>query len=143
MPQITAAMNGANAQRTAGVGRKNNDILGKDAFFQLLITQLRHQDPLSPMDDREFVAQMAQFSALEQMQNMTEQIYRQNAMAMLGTEVLINPGNGSPYVAGLVESVVMNKSGVQVSVNGQLYSAEWVEAVQLAYGGLNDGPALI
>ncbi|TSI11405.1 flagellar hook assembly protein FlgD [Lysinibacillus sp. BW-2-10] len=45
--------------------------LGKDAFLQILITQLQNQDPTQPMDDKEFIAQMAQFSSLEQMQNMT------------------------------------------------------------------------
>lgn len=50
---------------------KNND-LDKDAFLRLLVTQLRSQDPLSPMEDREFIAQMAQFSSLEQMQNLNE-----------------------------------------------------------------------
>lgn len=49
-----------------------NSELGKDAFLQLLITQLQNQDPTNPMDDREFIAQMAQFSSLEQMQNMTK-----------------------------------------------------------------------
>ena len=49
-----------------------NSSLGKDAFLKLLITQLQNQDPTNPMDDREFIAQMAQFSSLEQMQNMTK-----------------------------------------------------------------------
>lgn len=48
---------------------KNGD-LGKDAFIQLLVTQLQNQDPLDPVDDKEFISQMAQFSALEQMQNL-------------------------------------------------------------------------
>lgn len=43
------------------------DVVGKDAFLQLLVAQLEHQDPLSPMDNTEFTAQLAQFSALEQM----------------------------------------------------------------------------
>ncbi|MGE6514378.1 flagellar hook assembly protein FlgD [Lysinibacillus sphaericus] len=54
------------------VKQTGNSELGKDAFLQLLITQLQNQDPTNPMDDREFIAQMAQFSSLEQMQNMTK-----------------------------------------------------------------------
>ncbi|WP_082340024.1 flagellar hook assembly protein FlgD [Lysinibacillus sp. FJAT-14222] len=54
------------------VRQTGNSELGKDAFLQLLITQLQHQDPTNPMDDREFISQMAQFSSLEQMQNMTK-----------------------------------------------------------------------
>jgi len=49
----------------------DNSSLGKDAFLKILITQLQNQDPTEPMDDKEFIAQMAQFSSLEQMQNMT------------------------------------------------------------------------
>ena len=52
--------------------KQDNGALGKDAFLQILITQLQNQDPTSPMDDKEFIAQMAQFSSLEQMQNMTK-----------------------------------------------------------------------
>lgn len=51
---------------------KPNGMLGKDAFLKLLITQLRNQDPLSPMEDKEFIAQMAQFSTLEQMQELNK-----------------------------------------------------------------------
>lgn len=51
---------------------KNN--LDKDAFLRLLTTQLANQDPLNPMEDREFIAQLAQFSSLEQMQNLNKTI---------------------------------------------------------------------
>ncbi len=46
--------------------------MGKDTFLQLLVNQLKNQDPLNPVDDKEFLAQMAQFSTLEQMQNLSE-----------------------------------------------------------------------
>ena len=51
---------------------KRTDSLGKDAFLQLLVTQLRHQDPLSPDDNTQYIAQLAQFSSLEQMTQMVK-----------------------------------------------------------------------
>ena len=52
--------------------KPHKDELGKDAFLHLLTTQLANQDPLDPMDDREFIAQLAQFSSLEQMNNLND-----------------------------------------------------------------------
>lgn len=48
--------------------------LGKDEFLKILMTQLKNQDPTNPMDDRQFVSQMAEFSSLEQMMNMSKSI---------------------------------------------------------------------
>lgn len=53
---------------------QKSDNLDKDAFLKLLVTQLKNQDPLNPMEDREFIAQMAQFTSLEQMQNMNDNL---------------------------------------------------------------------
>ena len=50
--------------------------LDKEAFLKLLIAQLANQDPMNPMEDREFIAQMAQFSSLEQMANMSRTMER-------------------------------------------------------------------
>jgi flagellar basal-body rod modification protein FlgD len=58
------------ATATTGVQGTSREALGKDDFLKLLITQLQNQDPLSPMDNSQFLAQMAQFSSLEQMQNL-------------------------------------------------------------------------
>lgn len=141
MTQIQATS--SNAQGAAATSTKKNtanDMIGKDAFFKLLVTQLRHQDPLSPMDDREFVAQMAQFSTLEQMQNLNGQMLRLNAMAMLGQEVLILPDNGGMPAAGIVDRVVTLNGSVQVAVNGQLYPVEWVNAVQPVIEEGQNGP---
>ena len=59
----------AESQKNKDTASATNGTLGKDAFLQLLVTQLRYQDPLDPQDNGEFISQMAQFSALEQMTN--------------------------------------------------------------------------
>ena len=53
---------------------KNNGDLGKDAFLQLLVTQLRYQDPLNPQDNSEYIAELANFSSLEQMTNVVKNL---------------------------------------------------------------------
>jgi flagellar basal-body rod modification protein FlgD len=58
------------SQATAAPRNRATDALGRDAFLQLLTTQLAHQDPLEPQGDTEFIAQLAQFSALEQLTQM-------------------------------------------------------------------------
>ncbi|WP_236915639.1 flagellar hook assembly protein FlgD [Clostridium sp. Cult2] len=55
------------------VDKRNND-LDKNAFLRLLTTQLANQDPLNPIEDREFIAQLAQFTSLEQMQNLNKNL---------------------------------------------------------------------
>jgi flagellar basal-body rod modification protein FlgD len=67
--------------------RKPAQELGKDDFLKLLITQLRHQDPLQPVDDKEFIAQLAQFSALEQMRNVADASQISYGIGMLGKMV--------------------------------------------------------
>ena len=65
----TPSVTGTNSQDNAPVDR-SKDALGRDAFLQLLTTQLAHQDPMQPQADTEFIAQLAQFSSLEQLQQM-------------------------------------------------------------------------
>ncbi|MDT8901296.1 flagellar hook capping FlgD N-terminal domain-containing protein [Anaeroselena agilis] len=90
--------------------RQANDSMGKDEFLKLLITQLQNQDPLSPMNDTDFIAQMAQFSGLEQMQNMNTMMQTTKATSMIGSLVTWANDKGE-----LLSGVV---TGVQI-VNGQ------------------------
>ena len=108
--------------------------LGKDEFLKLLITELQHQDPTNPMEDREFIAQMAQFSSLEQMLNfnknmetLLERVSFQSSSNLLGLNVEIDDkGNfdseGNPLIInGMVESVSKNNDEIYVKVNGENY----------------------
>ena len=110
--------------------------LGKDAFLKLLITQLRHQDPTKPMEDREFIAQMAQFSSLEQMTNLNREVqslYASNeaakAASFLGKDVdAINPLTGE-MVSGKVQSVTFAENQIFLRVNNRDVALENVRAI--------------
>ena len=67
--------------------KSTSDELGKDAFMQLLVTQMKYQDPLNPMDNSEMLAQLAQFTALEQMMNVSQASQKQLASNMVGKYV--------------------------------------------------------
>ncbi len=67
--------------------RTVNQELDKDAFINLLVTQMKYQDPLNPMDNQEMMAQMAQFSALEQMMNVAKAVEQQTAHSLIGQQV--------------------------------------------------------
>lgn len=113
--------------------KKQNNVLGKDDFLRLLMAQLQNQDPMNPMEDREFIAQMATFSSLEQMTNLNNNMEKfidsQNKMNVLslhqylGAELSwqhINEVEGVPFVElkqGIVESVSMIDGKARLVMN--------------------------
>lgn len=100
-----------------------NAVLGKDAFLKLLITQLRTQDPLNAMEDKEFIAQLATFSTLEQtnematgLQTMALSNASTQAMDMMGRSVqYVDPKSGD-IVEGKVSSVKLTSDGPRLMV---------------------------
>lgn len=114
-------------------GRKTSQELGKDDFLKLLITQLSNQDPTSPMENTEFISQMAQFSSLEQMTNMSSSfekmasyITSSEANATLGRTVEIDIGDAT--VKGVVEGATRGNDP-QVLVNGMYYSMKNISTI--------------
>lgn len=114
-------------------GKAYKPTLDKDDFLKILITQLQHQDPTKPMEDKEFIAQMAQFSSLEQMTNMSKEfskvsgVLRANeAQSLLGQNVEIV--NGETSVTGEVTQV-MRGDFPMVMVNGTFYDLDQVQKV--------------
>jgi len=108
--------------------RQPQQELGKDDFLKLLITQLSYQDPTAPMDDKQFIAQMAQFSTLEQMTAMASDFNKLTSMLMgneasgsLGKNVEILEGD--KVIQGTVQAIT--RGGVpQILVNGDFYGWE-------------------
>ncbi|HON12640.1 MAG TPA: flagellar hook assembly protein FlgD [Treponema sp.] len=114
-------------------GKKPSQNLGKDDFIKILITQLTHQDPTAPMEDKEFIAQMAQFSSLEQMTNMAQDFNRlanllsgSEATGALGKSVEVTEGD--KVIQGVVKAVTRG-AVPQVLVNGTYYNWEQVSKV--------------
>lgn len=80
--------------------------LGRMDFLQILVTQLRYQDPLNPMDDREFITQLAQFSTLEQMTEQTRWSQMNYGLSLVGKQVIFRTEKGE-IGAGVPLSVAM------------------------------------
>ncbi|MFD1777897.1 flagellar hook assembly protein FlgD [Fredinandcohnia salidurans] len=123
--------------------KTGNDILGKDDFLKILMTQLQNQDPMNPMEDKDFIAQMATFTSLEQMTNMNstlekfvtsqkgEQLLKYSSM--IGKEVEYSfkteDENGNEIInkgQGIVTSVSQKSGYIELELKGgtKIYSDE-------------------
>lgn len=106
--------------------------LGKDAFMTLLVTQMQNQDPLNPSSDTEFISQLAQFSSLEQMENLNVTLANQSALGLVGRNVIVNIDGADAekgQVAGFVEYVEIKDGKAYLSINGETYSIDNLSTV--------------
>ncbi len=113
---------------------KGTTALGKDAFLQLLVTQLQHQDPLAPQDNSEFVAQLAQFSSLEELQNLTSSMNNSQALNLVGKYVIVEVGKSeglsqTTTVSGYVDYVQMVDGKAMLSIEDKLYKYDDLDSV--------------
>lgn len=99
-----------------------NKTLDKTAFLKLLVTELRNQDPMNPMDDKDFIAQLAQFSALEQMQllntgfeSLDKSGQAAQAFALIGRTIEYADPNSDTPIRGVVDKVTF--AGGQPKLN--------------------------
>jgi flagellar basal-body rod modification protein FlgD len=109
--------------------------LGKDDFLKLLVTQLQHQDPMNPMDDKDFMGQMAQFSSLEQITNLAQTMERMNfqssmsqGVSLIGHKVTYSDDDGAP-VTGTATAVSVQDGQVSVTVDGQSVALSAIQEV--------------
>jgi flagellar basal-body rod modification protein FlgD len=128
------------------VQRTGDGVLGKNDFLKLLVTQLQNQDPLKPMEDKEFIAQMAQFTSLEQMQNLTKTMMFQQATALIDKDIKaeVSGKNGTELVYGRVNSTRENGGEMYLILsNGTQVKASDVKTVLNAQGLLQEALNLV
>jgi flagellar basal-body rod modification protein FlgD len=135
-----------NTATVPGYNRTTKQDLGKDQFLMLLVTQLKNQDPLKPMEDKEFIAQMAQFSSLEQIQNLVKATELQQATTMIGQVIKaeITSDQGSELVYGKVISTQMNAGETYLTLdNGRRIKSSDAKTVFSSEGLWNEAQNLI
>ncbi|MDZ4163671.1 MAG: flagellar hook capping FlgD N-terminal domain-containing protein [Smithellaceae bacterium] len=128
---ITTQTIGATQSSVAAAGKT---ILGKDDFFKMLLAQLKNQNPLEPLDGTAFAAQLAQFSSLEQLQNLNNELktlsnnqavmIRSYAIGLIGKEVEADISGeqyqetGYETVTGVVTGIRMKDNSIYLSLGG-------------------------
>ncbi len=97
------------------VEESSTDTLGKDQFLELLITEMQNQDPLAPQDNKEMIAQLAQFSSLEQMQNLNTKFetFQDNTTSAIASLLIGKTGyvGGS---SGVISQVAVDDGEIRV-----------------------------
>ncbi|WP_245926252.1 flagellar hook capping FlgD N-terminal domain-containing protein [Sulfoacidibacillus thermotolerans] len=142
MSPVSYSTSTSGTTSTSTTSTTSTDQLGKNAFLQLLVTQMKYQDPLSPQSNTQFIAQLAQFSSLEQMTNVAQG--EQNliadlqalqtsqsltgALQLLGATVTVMTSNGS-QTSGTVTAVQTSGSAPTVMINGTAYPISSIQSV--------------
>lgn len=114
------------------LNKNAGNTLGKDAFLQLLVCQMQNQDPLNPSTDTEYIAQLATFSQLEELQNLSSGVTTMQSMSMVGKYVSVSTTNstGSTVMeGGFVDMVTIKAGKAYVVIGGSEYPAENVTEV--------------
>lgn len=113
--------NGKNTSAAA----KNGNNLGKDEFLRILLTQISNQDPMQPLQDKEFIAQMAQFTSVEQLTNMAGE------MKLLRQSIGIDPG----IIGKSVSWTELDSAGKEIVKNGTVDALVMKNGLQYALVG--------
>lgn len=119
---------------TSQAPAKKSSDLGKEDFLKLLVTQLRYQDPMNPMEDKEFIAQMAQFNALEEMRSLNKSFAAMSdfnqltqASSLLGKLVAIQTDD--EHFAATVDEVRRVDGEIMVLAAGKEYPLSAIKQV--------------
>jgi len=110
-----------------------NSGVNKDTFLQLLVTQLKYQDPMNPQDSTQFVSQLATFSSLEQMTTLNTNMQSSLEMSVTSligkTATVTDKTNSAGYTTGTIQGIQYYADGPAVMINGQPYPWAQVQNV--------------
>jgi flagellar basal-body rod modification protein FlgD len=122
IPGVNTTSNSLLADSTA---RTPSQVLGQDDFLKLLVTQMSQQDPMNPVKDMEFIAQMASFSALEQSKSMQQDMAQLRAGALLNQTVTVKSGRNE-IITGVVDLVEFQDGKPSLVIGGTRYGLDSV-----------------
>lgn len=111
---------------------KGTTDLGQDAFLQLLVCEMQHQDPLEPTTNTEWISQMATFSQLEELQALSKTTENTQIFSLVGKNVIVSTEDASGNKVlkeGVVDFISMSGGAAKFSMNGALYSMEELYSV--------------
>jgi flagellar basal-body rod modification protein FlgD len=133
---------------TGGVTAAGDSTLGKDDFLQILVAQLQAQDPLAPMEGQEFASQLAQFSSLEQLTNVNDNLETSQAfdlalsnsasIALIGKSVDA-PGTAIDLKSGEVEDLSFSLDGDASEVSIDIFDSTGLKVSTVAFGASSSG----
>ncbi|CAN7520458.1 flagellar hook capping FlgD N-terminal domain-containing protein [Paenibacillus qinlingensis] len=129
-----------NKGTSAKTKEKDSTTLGKDDFLKILITQLQNQDPTQPLQDKEFIAQMAQFTSVEQLTNMASEmkLMRQSlgfVSGLIGKSISWTGTDASGVtteMSGVVDSITFKDGNQFATVNGVEVSLDKLKKIENA-----------
>ena len=135
MTQITSTAASSASSDFTSQAAAPGGALGKDAFLKLLTEQLKAQDPLNPTDNTQFLAQLAQFSSLEQMTNVAQSVDKLTAatsvaqsVGLIGHDLIFNRADGT-LGRGVADGISMQNGVVTIDVAGESVSPDAITAV--------------
>ena len=118
----------AESNSSSSTSKKSGGSLDKDAFLQLLVAQMKYQDPLEPTDNTEYISQLATFSQLEETQNMQASLQEMEANSLVEKQVVLRVTSSATGetsdVTGTVDSVIHENNKTYLMVNNNLYSID-------------------